>query len=62
MTKLSGFWVGLGGTFSASFVMPRLGMMASLMVGTVSGSASHLALAWLAAHGNHDSVDSGRSR
>jgi PAT family beta-lactamase induction signal transducer AmpG len=57
VTKLFGFWVGLGGTFFASFVMPRLGMMASLLIGTAAGSASHLALAWLAAHGNHDGTD-----
>ena len=57
VTKLFGFWVGLGGTFFASFVMPRVGMMASLMIGTVSGSASHLALAWLAAHGAQDGAD-----
>jgi MFS transporter, PAT family, beta-lactamase induction signal transducer AmpG len=57
VTKLFGFWVGLGGTFFASFVMPRLGMMASLLIGTVAGSASHLALAWLAAHGNHEGTD-----
>jgi MFS transporter, PAT family, beta-lactamase induction signal transducer AmpG len=57
VTKLFGFWVGLGGTFFASFVMPRLGMMASLLIGTVAGSASHLALAWLAAHGNHEGND-----
>jgi MFS transporter, PAT family, beta-lactamase induction signal transducer AmpG len=57
VTKLFGFWVGLGGTFFASFVMPRLGMMASLVIGTASGSASHLALAWLAAHANHNGTD-----
>jgi PAT family beta-lactamase induction signal transducer AmpG len=57
VTKLFGFWVGLGGTFLASFVMPRLGMMASLLLGTVAGSASHLALAWLAAHGDHGGLD-----
>ena len=32
-------------------------MMASLLVGTVSGSASHLALAWLAAHGDHGGAE-----
>jgi PAT family beta-lactamase induction signal transducer AmpG len=53
VTKLFGFCVGLGGTFLASFIIPRLGMMASLLVGTLSGSASHLALAYLAAHGDH---------
>jgi MFS transporter, PAT family, beta-lactamase induction signal transducer AmpG len=57
VTKLFGFWVGLGGTFFASFVMLRFGMMASLLIGTVAGSGSHLALAWLAAHGNHDGTD-----
>ena len=57
VTKVFGFWVGLGGTFLAAFIMPRVGMMASLMIGTVSGSASHLALAWLAAHGDHGGAD-----
>ena len=57
VTKVFGFGVGLAGTFLASFVMPRLGMMASLMVGTVAGSASHLALAWLAAHGDQSGTD-----
>src|ERR1700691_5204346 len=49
VTKLFGFWVGLGGTFLASYIIPRLGMMASLLGGTLSGSASHLAVASLAA-------------
>jgi PAT family beta-lactamase induction signal transducer AmpG len=31
-------------------------MMKSLLIGTVAGSASHLSLAWLAAHG-HDFTD-----
>jgi PAT family beta-lactamase induction signal transducer AmpG len=53
VTKLFGFWVGLGGTFLGSYIVPRIGMTASLLVGTVSGSASHLALAYLAAHGDH---------
>lgn len=51
VTKLFGFWVALGGTFLASYVVPRIGMMASLLAGTVAGSASHLSLAYLAAHG-----------
>src|SRR4051812_28780044 len=53
VTKLFGFWVALGGTFLAAYVVPRIGMMASLFVGTVFGSASHLSLAYLAAHGGH---------
>ena len=53
VTKLFGFWVALGGTFLASFVVPRIGMMASLVVGTVFASASHLSLAYLAVHGDH---------
>jgi PAT family beta-lactamase induction signal transducer AmpG len=57
VTKLFGFWVGLGGTFLASAIIPRLGMMASLLVGTLSGSASHLALAYLAAHGDHGGAE-----
>ncbi len=51
VTKLFGFWVALGGTFFAGWLVPRIGMMASLLVGTIAGSASHLSLAYLAAHG-----------
>jgi MFS transporter, PAT family, beta-lactamase induction signal transducer AmpG len=57
VTKLFGFWVALGGTFLAAYVVPRIGMMASLFVGTVFGSASHLSLAYLAAHGGHGGSD-----
>ncbi len=53
VTKLFGFGVALGGTFLASYIVPRIGMMASLLVGTVFGSASHLSLAYLAVHGDH---------
>jgi len=53
VTKVFGFGVALGGTFLASFVVPRIGIMASLLAGTVFGSASHLSLAYLAAHGEH---------
>ncbi len=53
VTKIFGFWVALGGTLLASAVVPRVGVMASLVAGTVAGSASHLALAYLAAHGDH---------
>lgn len=51
VTKLFGFWVALGGTFLAGWLVPRIGMMASLLIGTIAGSASHLSLAYLAAHG-----------
>lgn len=51
VTKLFGFAVAIGGTFLAGYIVPRIGMMKSLIVGTVFGSASHLSLAYLAAHG-----------
>ena len=51
VTKLFGFWVALGGTFLAGWLIPRTGMMVGLLIGTVAGSASHLSLAYLAAHG-----------
>jgi PAT family beta-lactamase induction signal transducer AmpG len=44
VTKLFGFWVALGGTFLASYVVRKVGLVASLLVGTVMGSASHLSL------------------
>ncbi len=53
VTKLFGFWVALAATVAAGWIVARLGLMTSLLVGTVAGSASHLALAWLAAHGDH---------
>jgi PAT family beta-lactamase induction signal transducer AmpG len=51
VTKLFGFWIALGGTFAAGALIPRIGMLPSLLIGTVAGSASHLSLAYLAAHG-----------
>ncbi|MGY2050249.1 AmpG family muropeptide MFS transporter [Methylobacterium sp. JK268] len=51
VTKLFGFWVALAGTFLAGVTVPRVGLMPSLLAGTVFASASHLALAYLAAHG-----------
>lgn len=56
VTKVFGFWIALAATFLAGYVVRRLGMMKSLLIGTVAGSASHLSLAWLAAHG-HDFTD-----
>ncbi|MDE2578336.1 MAG: MFS transporter [Hyphomicrobiales bacterium] len=51
VTKLFGFWVALAGIFVGGYVTPRLGMMPSLMLGTVAASSSHLCFAYLAAHG-----------
>ena len=47
VTKLFGFWIALGGTFLASYIVRKL-------FGTVAGSASHLSLAWLAGSGQSD--------
>ena len=54
VTKLFGFWIALGGTFLASYIVRKVGLVASLLVGTVVGSASHLSLAWLAGTGQGD--------
>ncbi len=51
VTKLVGFWIAIAGVFAAGIVVTRIGIMASLVIGTIAGSASHLALAYLAAHG-----------
>jgi MFS transporter, PAT family, beta-lactamase induction signal transducer AmpG len=56
VTKVFGFWIALGGTLLAGIVVRQFGMMKSLLIGTIAGSASHLSLAWLAAHG-HDFTD-----
>ena len=47
VTKLFGFWIALGGTFLAGFLIPRVGTPPSLLIGTVAGSASHVVrLTW----------------
>jgi len=51
VTKLFGFWVALGATFFSSYVIRRIGVMPSLLLGTVAGSAAHLSLAWLSVQG-----------
>jgi len=56
VTKLFGFWIALAGTFFATWVVRRMGLMTTLLIGTVAGSASHLALAWLAAEGSGDYI------
>ena len=53
VTKLFGFPVALAGTFLATAVVRRCGLMPTLFIGTVVASASHLALAYLAVHGDH---------
>jgi PAT family beta-lactamase induction signal transducer AmpG len=54
VTKLFGFWIALAATFFSAYIIRRIGMMRSLLVGTVAGSASHLSLAWLSADGGSD--------
>ena len=53
VTKLFGFPVALGGTFFATWVIRRIGLMATMLIGTLFASSSHLALAYLAIHGDH---------
>jgi PAT family beta-lactamase induction signal transducer AmpG len=51
VTKVYGFWLAIAATFLGGWLVVRLGMMPTLLIGTVFGSASHLALAYLAVHG-----------
>ena len=52
VTKVYGFWLAIAATFAGGWLVVRIGMMPTLLIGTVFGSASHLALAYLAAHGD----------
>jgi PAT family beta-lactamase induction signal transducer AmpG len=52
VTKVFGFGLALVATFVSAWLVRKLGIMRSLLVGTIAGSASHLSLAWLAAHGS----------
>ena len=54
VVKIYGFGLGIAATFVGGWLVPRIGMMASLLLGTVFGSAAHLALAYLAIHGDHN--------
>jgi MFS transporter, PAT family, beta-lactamase induction signal transducer AmpG len=54
VTKIFGFWIALGGTFLAGYIVRKIGLIPSLLFGTVAGSASHLSLAWLAGTGQGD--------
>jgi PAT family beta-lactamase induction signal transducer AmpG len=57
VTKLFGFWTAMFGTFAAGLIITRIGIMASLVFGTIFGSASHLSLAWLATAAAGDGSD-----
>ena len=50
--SLSALWPG--GTFVAGYIVRKIGLIPSLLFGTVAGSASHLSLAWLAGTGQGD--------
>lgn len=52
VTKSFGFPIALAATVLSAYVVRKLGILRALFVGTAAGSASHLALAWLAGHGN----------
>lgn len=54
VTKVFGFGVALAATFFSAYIIRKIGLMRSLLIGTVAGSASHLSLAWLSADGGKD--------
>jgi PAT family beta-lactamase induction signal transducer AmpG len=51
VTKIFGFGIAMAGVFFCSWLVPRIGLMSAMLLGTAAASASHLALAWLAGHG-----------
>ena len=52
VTKTFGFFIGIAATMFSAWLVRRIGILRSLFIGTAAASASHLALAWLAGHGN----------
>jgi MFS transporter, PAT family, beta-lactamase induction signal transducer AmpG len=52
VTKTFGFFIGIAATVFSAWLVRRIGILRSLFIGTAAASASHLSLAWLAAHGN----------
>ncbi len=51
VTKTFGFFVAIAATMFSAWLVRKMGILRSLFIGTAAASASHLALAWLAAHG-----------
>ncbi len=51
VSKVYGVWVGMAGIFAGGYCVSRLGLMPTLFIGGVAASASHLAMAYLSAHG-----------
>lgn len=51
VTKTFGFIIAIVATMFSAWLVRRIGMLRALFVGTTAASASHLALAWLSAHG-----------
>ena len=52
VTKTFGFVIALLATMFSAHIIRKIGILRALILGTAAGSASHLSLAWLAAHGN----------
>jgi len=52
VTKTFGFVIALAATVFSAFIIRKIGILRALFLGTAAGSASHLSMAWLAAHGN----------
>jgi PAT family beta-lactamase induction signal transducer AmpG len=50
VSKLYGVWIGIAGAFAGGALAQKLGLMPTLLIGGVAASASHLSLAYLAAH------------
>ncbi len=50
VSKLYGIWIGIAGAFAGGVLAQKLGLMPTLLIGGVAASASHLSLAYLAAH------------
>jgi PAT family beta-lactamase induction signal transducer AmpG len=50
VSKLYGVWIGIAGAFAGGWLSGRIGLMATLLIGGVAASASHLSLSLLAGH------------
>jgi len=51
VTKTFGFFIGIAATVFSAWLVRRVGILRSLLIGTTAASASHLSLAWLSVHG-----------
>jgi PAT family beta-lactamase induction signal transducer AmpG len=51
VAKLYGVWIGIVGAFAGGYLVAKIGLFRTLLIGAIGSAVSHLLFAWLAAQG-----------